>query len=234
MQCFIANMKLQLLKVRAKAVPVLLLGSVAYSLLTACGTPPNRAPLAVITAAPSPSGLPLPTTSASVATAFPSPTLDLDLAYANATKIAAATVAAGNRSRLATQIALSPPVPTRTPGHPPPNATETPVWGLIDCPPGTNAEQPRDINCWRGMVGGQIVWLTAGGGGAYDDPAQGRVTVEGPTDPPYTGTVYNTPGRVGLVHITAVNGLRFTIRPVDPHATGSWVFDLATRQWVAP
>ncbi|HMA36970.1 MAG TPA: hypothetical protein VKY74_21120 [Chloroflexia bacterium] len=35
------------------------------------------------------------------------------------------------------------------------------------------------------------------------------------------------------MRIVSVNGTQFTLAPVDPNVHGTFVFDLATRQWLA-
>jgi hypothetical protein len=80
------------------------------------------------------------------------------------------------------------------------------------------------------------------------DPMQGLLLVfNGPaldtSDP--TAEVYSTPLKVGGIRIVALNGTRFTVAPVNLRTPGailtpwttatpgtSFVFDLATRQWV--
>jgi hypothetical protein len=46
---------------------------------------------------------------------------------------------------------------------------------------------------------------------------------------------YAIPQQVGLVRITAVEGTRLTLATADPAVPATtFVFDLATRQWVNP
>jgi hypothetical protein len=93
--------------------------------------------------------------------------------------------------------------------------------------------------------------VAGGHEGNFDDPMQGLVMIfHGPRfhtfDP--TTEIYRTPQRVGPVRLVSVDGMRFTLvsvpgypgRPQPPQPTFTplpqvtFVFDLATRQWVSP
>lgn len=161
------------------------------------------------------------------------------------TKEAAMTAVAENRNARRTAIALT-HEPTRTPGPPPIEPTETPLMGLDGCA-SESAHKMICINAWRGVINGEIVELRAGLKGSDEqlDPTWGMISVSGWLDTrPET---YNTPQRLGAVRIVAVNGLLFTLSPLDLNTPGArltpwatttpgitFVFDLATRQWVSP
>ena len=46
--------------------------------------------------------------------------------------------------------------------------------------------------------------------------------------------MYQTPQKVGAVHLAELNGTQVTLAPDDPQLATTFVFDLVTRQWVTP
>ena len=56
----------------------------------------------------------------------------------------------------------------------------------------------------------------------------------GPCYRPDEGTIYLTPHNVQEVRIANVTGTLVTVVAREPALTDSFVFDLATSQWVAP
>jgi hypothetical protein len=198
-------------------------------LLTACG-------------GPSPLTTPAPT-ELTVPTAVLSPTATY-VAPAAATRAAYATRNATWRSDLQTQVALTPipPLPTLPPLRP------TPTWspGWVHCAYG-DVREPARYKCWRGIFNGELLTVAAGRQGSLGDRSQGLFMVfhGGILDASAPTTeVYSTPLRLGGMTIVSVNDTRFTLAPYDPlvdptpNATQtpgiSFIFDLATRQWVNP
>src|SRR5437868_15506196 len=117
--------------------------------------------------------------------------------------------------------------------------------GLSDRCAGTSSMGPQCVNVWRGVINGEIVDVEGGNYGWDGDELQGFVLINiwG-----HSGEdIYNTPQRVGPVRVVAVDGMRVTLAPVDfntplvmltPWSSATpgltFVFDLATRQWVSP
>ena len=129
----------------------------------------------------------------------------------------------------------APSPPTHTPGRRPAAPTFTPVIGMLPgCLPfGNGAGIP--YNCWQGLVNGQLLILKAGVGGYGHDQTQGFVWVNTPEQREDGSDIYFTPQQIGPVKIVSVNGLIFTLAPAEPgFPPVTFVFDLATRQWVTP
>ncbi len=143
---------------------------------------------------------------------------------------------AGERAAYQTASALT-PWPTKDLSWPlTPIPTVTPELGMLSsCPPRANALEPRPVSCWRGIVGGHIMDVQS----LVDSgtPAAGFLLVNVWADGAYTSTdiaTYMPPRAVGALRITAIDGLRFTLSPVDPTQGDALVFDLGTRLWVSP
>jgi hypothetical protein len=147
------------------------------------------------------------------------------------------------RAQLETAVALTPRPPRRTP--PPPMPTPTWAMGWVGCANGRTLE-PQRYSCWRGVFNGELLTVAAGQQSVYSDRAQGLLLVYhgGLMDSSAPNTeVYSTPLRLGGVSIIAMTGTLFTLAPYDPWAITpgvtatpgiTFVFDLATRQWVSP
>jgi hypothetical protein len=153
------------------------------------------------------------------------------------------TAVAQSDAAIATEVALT-HAPRDTPGPPPVYPTPTWAMGIIPDCANASAQGPQCINIWRGVLNGEIVQVE-GGQESYDDPSQGIAIVFtfGHNDL----QIYKTPQKVGVVRVAAVDGTRVTFAPVDfripqvlltPWTTATpgttFVFDLATRQWVSP
>jgi len=139
------------------------------------------------------------------------------------------------RQWVGTPPSPAPSPPTHTPGRRPAAPTFTPVIGMLPgCLPfGNGAGIP--YNCWQGLVNGQLLILKAGVGGYGHDQTQGFVWVNTPEQREDGSDIYFTPQQIGPVKIVSVNGLIFTLAPAEPgFPPVTFVFDLATRQWVTP
>ncbi len=81
-------------------------------------------------------------------------------------------------------------------------------------------------------------WVLVGGGqfgGDSEAHLQSVILVcPGPCWNPQEGTIYLTPRNVQEARITNVSGTLVTVVARDPTITDSFVFDLATAQWIAP
>ncbi len=158
-------------------------------------------------------------------------------ALLNPTYAAAATVAAQEAVVLETRFALTPTItagPTETDVP-----TATPGMGLIadtDCIPPLHSGMPRFPSCWEARVNNQ--WILVGGGqfsGDSEAHLQSVILVcPGPCYRPDEGTIYPTPHNVLEARIASVSGTLVTVVARDPAIPDSFVFDLATAQWVAP
>jgi hypothetical protein len=148
-----------------------------------------------------------------------------------ATRVAYATEVATNYEALQTSVALT-HAPTDVPSPPAPDESPTPMLGILPGCSNTNAYEPQAISCWRGVVNGQLVDVDAGREGRSGNMAQGivRVHVEGEQ----AEDIYYTPSAVGAVTIVSVSGMRFTLSTVGLATPQTFVFDLATTQWVSP
>lgn len=158
-----------------------------------------------------------------------------------ATRRADATRNALWRERVKTEVALTPAPPRRTP--PPPMPTPTWALGSILCSNGAILE-PEFYSCWRGEVNGELITVGVGQQSPYSDRSQGLLVVfqggwmNSSISP---AEVYSTPLKLGGMRIVSKEGTRFTITPYDPRNPGptatpgiTFIFDLATRQWVNP
>lgn len=178
-------------------------------------------------------------TEVPAATSVPNPTAR-PLSPTDATHQADEQALAQYVERRRTAVALTP-----TQHVPPITPQPTPTWwlGMGGCA-NANGSMPQMINCWRGIVNGEIVSVASGRGGSFGDPSQGLIMVfAGPLFDPTASTtdVYSTPMKLGGVRIVSVDGTRFTLTPYDHRTPGptatpgiTFVFDLATRQWVNP
>lgn len=138
-------------------------------------------------------------------------------------------------------------IPTETPGSPTPTPTLELGWG-VGCGMPYNSRDIIQSSCWRGKIGGQIINVTAGREGynwdaGPGDPDYARgpergalwVAVYSDTLGTFTEEVYDSPWKVGEVGLVSVKDTIVTLVPVveqAPHVT--FVFDLATRKWLAP
>jgi hypothetical protein len=131
--------------------------------------------------------------------------------------------------------------PTPGPTSPP---EPTPIVGQQSgekCPTSVHGFYPSG-RCWIILLNNEYVYVDAGylynvASGDLADTSIGAILVftrprslqgAGPS------AFYQTPQRLGPVHIGTVEGTRVTVIPDDPQATITFVFDLATRQWVPP
>ena len=171
-------------------------------------------------------------TTLSVVTAVPSPAPE-NLSTRVAPKRAPMTAFAQREAQHSTAVALTPGIkPTHRPMTPMPTATLE-MGMLSSCGIRKNAREPIEHSCWRGIISGDIVEVGAGleVSEGYED--QGLVSVHTRYQPDYNE--YPTPQKVGPVRIASVNGMLFTLVPVDPNAPPiTFTFDLSTRQWVSP
>lgn len=151
------------------------------------------------------------------------------------------------RTRRKTEVALTPTQPILTPV---PQPTKTWELGLFEeCPPPGNGSEPQLSSCWRGMFNGRIISVATGlpgrrADGTRGDGSQGMLMVF--PGPVFNATAsstefYSTPLRLGNMRILSVDGGRVTITPRDYRTPGptatpgiTFIFDLATRQWVNP
>ncbi len=137
-----------------------------------------------------------------------------------------ATVAAGR-----TAFALS-GTPTWTPGGAPiAGPSPTPWLGLQTCG-NANTRDPYYISCWEGFENDHLIGLASGREGLDGDMTQGLVSVFDNTT--HLTQHFRTPDKVGGVRITAVDGTLFTVTTVDHSPAITYIFDLATQQWVTP
>jgi hypothetical protein len=131
-------------------------------------------------------------------------------------------------------------IPTPWPTSPP---EPTPVLGrqpLEDCATGIHGFDPT--NCWIVLLNNQYVYVDGGNlynvvSGDLSDTSIGTILVF--TRPLTLSGIgssefYRTPQQLGPVDITMVNGFLVTVVTANPGTRVSFVFDLATRQWVSP
>jgi hypothetical protein len=86
-------------------------------------------------------------------------------------------------------------------------------------------------------MNGRLLGLFAGREQFGGDPQQGVLLVTlADLDQVSNRTedVYQTPQKVGAMHLAELNGTQVTLVPTDPQIHVTFVFDLATRQWVTP
>jgi hypothetical protein len=200
------------------ALPMLLLPF----LVAACadtGVRKANAPQFLASAPSTPTGI-------SIYTPQPTPTL-----YPPNYKEADATLVAQNLQTWATSVALT-AAPTESPGPPPEYPTPTIELGLLPGCVNASSYGPQCVNTWRGTIDGRIVQVDSGSEGADGDSSKGLILVHIWYDA--NDDIYYTPQQVGSVRIESVNGTQFSVIPVDPQYQVTFVFDLATRQWVNP
>lgn len=180
------------------------------SVLTACGmqTSPPRQATTVVSNPP--------------ATASPTPNYkDLAVAHYTQTAEAMGTIAA------ATGIATW----TENPYVLSPGPSATPMLGLEGCV-NANPQWPYYRGCWTGYYNGHLYDVWSGRDGTAGDITQGLVSVHN-RDAKTWQDIY-TPDKFGAVQITSVDGTRFTLTTVNHQPTITYIFDLATMQWVSP
>jgi hypothetical protein len=140
-----------------------------------------------------------------------------------------------NYADMLNQSALTPP-PTLD-RNPPPTDTPAPertlVPGYEQCPPLPNMQHDVPYTCGVWEINGRMVEAKSGRHGRVGgDIKQGYLQV-GCTSP--GNAMHDTPARVGPVEIASVEGTRFYLSTVDPNAKpNTFIFDIATCQWVSP
>jgi hypothetical protein len=158
--------------------------------------------------------------------------------FSDPTNAAVATQIPIRRSQYLTAIALTPTLP---PFPYTPEPTRTPGLGMIHdtgCVLPVHDGEPQFPSCWDAYVNGRWIFVAAGyrggGIGAYNPPPRSLIFVC--PEPVYFGSsdavTYETPANEGEVRIASISGSLVTIVPRDPNNHASFVFDLATRQWV--
>jgi hypothetical protein len=208
-------------------------------LLAACAdSSPSPTPTAVAVGANASPVTAIPATS----TAIPIPATPTIFLLPDArTKLAAvktvdpdayATFYAGEVAR---EQRMLTPRPSNTPQPTPLPITATPQLGLwTDCGHGVHGD-PLPANCWQLFINGTLYRVMAGRLEPESETDQGVLWVKRLDQRSQDVPWYLTPQRVGPVSIVAVDGLRFTVATDDPpHPPVSFVFDLATRQWLHP
>jgi len=218
------------------------------TLLGACGsTPPPTRESGAFAQVPSTLTAPLVTTIPSTSTLLPTaantPTEEpFTLPSPEdqvATAVAFQTALVRHGAEILTSVALS-PRPTYVGGPGPMLETPGPTatWGTtwFECGSPDSGFDPQFYSCWQGTVAGVRLYLLAGREGHSGDIRQGLLEVdEVDNRSPYPDfmKLYQTPQKVGAVRIAAVSGTRVMLLPWNAQPTPvSFVFDLATRQWV--
>ncbi len=88
------------------------------------------------------------------------------------------------------------------------------------------------IACGYWMVNGRLVGAKAGRRGRSDDVRQGYIEVACIGNDTNS---YDTPAKVGAVRVNDVQGTCFILGAADSSAKpNTFVFDIATCQWVSP
>ena len=205
---------------------VLCFVTVAAGLLSGCTRPNQPSGEATSTNTSEPTSL------VNTSTPFP------QLTETGTDKEAFDTRVAQRRAAVATEIALSPrPTPTQGPIYlrsPVPTATwATGYFGGLDR---VNSVKPEYISCWAGYLDTKPMEVCAGhqqplGG----DPQQGMLQIrvwEQDQKTVVSIDAYETPQKVGVMHIVTANNDSVTIASEDNLHT--FTFDIATRQWVNP
>ena len=152
-----------------------------------------------------------------------------------ATQIAFETRVAHNQETRLALITRTPfdPYPTL----PPPEPSPTAIIGWIPCGLRANQANPWYTSCWQGHLNGRLLGLFAGREQLGGDPEQGvLLVVLADLDQVSNRTedVYQTPQKVGAVHLSELNGTQVTLLPDDAQSHVIFTFDLGTRQWVTP
>lgn len=152
-----------------------------------------------------------------------------------------ATAAIATASQIAANPSYVPPTPI---------PTSTIIMGVFNC----NYQGEKVyafLTCWQGTINGKLIGVAAGGeivghstldGSPYGDPDRGIVFVYdmpnfiiyGFSTQMSNPLVYDTPAKMGGVHIASASGTRLLIVTDDPNRQSSWVFDVATRQFYTP
>jgi hypothetical protein len=139
-----------------------------------------------------------------------------------------------------TAIALT-PISTEVPYTPEPTATlGVGLIADVGCVHPIHDGKPQFPSCGEAYVNGTWLFVgagyTGGGIGAYNPPPQSLLVVcPEPLDEHWGGSdalTYETPVNVGEIRIEALSGSLVTVVPRDPNNHVSFVFDLATRQWI--
>lgn len=206
---------------------------------TATASPPDLTPTTAATA----TGVPL----APTLTAYAAATLTVSELGAEIRSMGATAEAANTRAALTTvpleQTELARPSPTLY-TFPTARGTSvpasTPVIGLQPpehCVPMVHGfEQTNQSNCWIVLLNNEYLYVDAGylynvSSGDLNDETIGAIIIFGGAGPT---AFYQTPQRLGPVYIVSVDGTQVHLA-LDGHPPTAiaFVFDLATRQWVA-
>jgi hypothetical protein len=113
----------------------------------------------------------------------------------------------------------------------------TPTWavGYFGGLDRENTFNPAYDTCWNGYLNGNLLELCAGHEQLGGDPHQGVILLRVFEQDQVTivsDDVYETPNKVGAVHIVTANSNSVTVASEDGQTT--FTFDIATRQWVLP
>jgi hypothetical protein len=145
------------------------------------------------------------------------------------------TRVAQHMADIATEAALSPrptvpegPVYIESP-------IPTPTWatGYFYGQIPENTFNPAYANCWAGYLNNNLLELCAGHEQLGGDPRQGVLLVRVWEQDQVTRVsedVYQTPEKVGVVHIVVADSNSVTVTSEDGQSV--FTFDIATRQWV--
>jgi hypothetical protein len=111
----------------------------------------------------------------------------------------------------------------------------TPTWevGYAGGPLRENTFSPQYISCWYGTLNDKLLQVCAGHEQLGGDPQQGVVrikVIEQDQVTTISEDVYETPEKVGAVHIVIADSNSVSVASEDGQAV--FTFDIATRQWV--
>lgn len=207
---------------------------------TPTAPPPELTPTAAATVTGVP---PVPTRTANAAATLTVGEILAEIRAGGATKVVAEAQGALTTIPLE-QTALARPSPTLyiIPTPWPTSLPEpTPVLGrqpLEDCATGIHGFDAT--NCWIVLLDNQFVYIDGGNSynvisGDLSDTSIGTILVfTRPLTLSGIGSseLYRTPQQLGPVDITMVDGSLVTVVTDNPGTSVSFVFDLATRQWV--
>ena len=101
------------------------------------------------------------------------------------------------------------------------------------CPLRENTFNPQYISCWYGTLNDKLLQVCAGHEQLGGDPQQGVVrikVIEQDQVTTISEDVYETPEKVGVVHIVIADSNSVSVASEDGQAV--FTFDIATRQWV--
>ncbi len=149
------------------------------------------------------------------------------------TQAASDDIVVRNYSDMLTQSALTPP-PTFPADYPTDTPAPIPTLGpgLYQCPSLPNMQHNVPISCGYWLVNDNLVGAKAGRRGRSADVRQGYIEV---ACIGRNTASYDTPAMVGAVRVNEVQGTRFILGAADGNAKpNTFVFDIATCQWVSP